>query len=74
MIQRTFVSVSSAATPAHRGAISPERHRVTRPVRPATADSELAITLAVARHLRKGFAHLLDVNLPAFERGEELAG
>jgi len=53
MILRKFLSVSSsAAAAAHRKAISPERQRVTRPVRPSTPESELSMMLVVARHVR----------------------
>lgn len=45
---------SSAAAAAQRKAISPERQRVTPPVRPSAPESELSITFVVARHLRRG--------------------
>jgi len=52
MVLRKCFSVSSAAAAVHRKHISPERQCVTRPVRPSTPESELSITLVVAKHLR----------------------
>jgi len=52
MILRKLRSVSSAAAAAQRKHISPERQRVTRPVRFSTPESELSMMLVVVRHVR----------------------
>jgi len=52
MMRRKRLSVASHAAAAHRMAIAPSRHRVTRRVRRRTPDCGDSMRLVVARHRR----------------------